>query len=214
MLSLFFYPQPYPLWPQTLQSSSVLLSNIVVYIWIGHFLPEEDDKFLEKVRAAVEEEERQAKAAADTAAAKDAIATAEVSRKTIQSQRLERGDLHANTGLDKINQDQVTEDKDKSGPAPVNELEKGESKGLRSASLHGSVANLPMEFYHYYYGSNHDLGTLIEVNFAICLVNSTPTVNLHVFIILIWRPILFVSICWCMSCFCKKKCQSSLCLTH
>ncbi|KAM3378608.1 U11/U12 small nuclear ribonucleoprotein 59 kDa protein isoform X1 [Capsicum galapagoense] len=129
----------------------------------GHFLPEEDDKFLEKVRAAVEEEERQAKAAADTAAAKDAIATAEVSRKTIQSQRLEPGDLHANTGGDKINQDQVTEDKDKSGPAPVNELEKGESKGLRSASLHGSVANLPMEFYHYYYGSNHDLGTLIEV---------------------------------------------------
>lgn len=109
MLSLFFYPQPYPLWPQTLQSSSVLLSNIVVYIWIGHFLPEEDDKFLEKVRAAVEEEERQAKAAADTAAAKDAIATAEVSRKTIQSQRPEPGDLHANTGGYKINQDQMTE---------------------------------------------------------------------------------------------------------
>lgn len=129
----------------------------------GHFLPEEDDKFLEKVRAAVEEEERQAKAAADTAAAKDAIATAEVSRKTIQSQRPESGDLHANTGGDKINQDQMTEDKDKSGPTPVNELEKVGSEGLGSASLHDSVANLPMEFYHYYYVSNHDLGTLIEV---------------------------------------------------
>ncbi|MCD7456245.1 hypothetical protein HAX54_030958 [Datura stramonium] len=129
----------------------------------GHFLPEEDDKFLEKVRAAVEEEERQAKAAADTAAAKDAIATAEVSRKTIQSQRPEPGDLHANIGGDKLNQDQMAEDKDKSGPTPVNELEKGGSEGLGSASLHDSVANLPMEFYHYYYGSNHDLGTLIEV---------------------------------------------------
>ncbi|KAK4738851.1 hypothetical protein R3W88_002548 [Solanum pinnatisectum] len=129
----------------------------------GHFLPEEDDKFLENVRAAVEEEERQAKAAADTAAAKDAIATAEVSRKTIQSQRPEPGDLHANTGGDKINPDQMIVDKYKSGPTPVNELEKVGSKGLGSASLRDSVATLPMEFYHYYYGSNHDLGTLIEV---------------------------------------------------
>ncbi|XP_060218511.1 U11/U12 small nuclear ribonucleoprotein 59 kDa protein [Lycium barbarum] len=129
----------------------------------GHFLPEEDDKFLEKVRAAVEEEERQAKAAADTDAVKDAIATAEVSRKTVQSQRPEPGDLHANTGAVKINQDQTTEEKDKSGPIPVNELEKGGSEEAGSASLHDSVANLPMEFYHYYYGSNHDLGTLIEV---------------------------------------------------
>ncbi|KAK4339337.1 hypothetical protein RND71_040799 [Anisodus tanguticus] len=129
----------------------------------GHFLPEEDDKFLEKVRAAVEEEERQVKAAADTDAAKDAIATAEVSRKTIQSQRPEPGDLLANTGGDKKNQDQTTDDKDKSGPTPVNELEKGGPEGLGSDSLHDSVANLPMEFYHYYYGSNHDLGTLIEV---------------------------------------------------
>ncbi|XP_009787491.1 U11/U12 small nuclear ribonucleoprotein 59 kDa protein isoform X1 [Nicotiana sylvestris] len=129
----------------------------------GHFLPEEDDKFLERVRAAVEEEERQAKAAAETDAAKDAIATAEESRKTIQSHRSEPGDLHANTGTSKINQDQTTESKDKSGSTPVNEMEKGGPEGLGSASLHDSVANLPLEFYHYYYGSNHDLGTLIEV---------------------------------------------------
>ncbi|KAK8643727.1 hypothetical protein V6N13_013008 [Hibiscus sabdariffa] len=45
-----------------------------------HFLPEEDDKFLEKVGAAVEEEERQALPAADT----NAIATAEETRKANQ----------------------------------------------------------------------------------------------------------------------------------
>uniref|UniRef100_A0A9I9E849 Uncharacterized protein n=1 Tax=Cucumis melo TaxID=3656 RepID=A0A9I9E849_CUCME len=42
----------------------------------SQFLPEENDKFLDK-------EERQALAAADTNATKDAIAIAEVSRKTI-----------------------------------------------------------------------------------------------------------------------------------
>ncbi|KAF7152365.1 hypothetical protein RHSIM_Rhsim01G0167900 [Rhododendron simsii] len=42
----------------------------------GHFLLEEDDKFLERVQAAVEEEERQTMATADKDAAKEAIATA------------------------------------------------------------------------------------------------------------------------------------------
>uniref|UniRef100_A0A9I9ECR5 Uncharacterized protein n=1 Tax=Cucumis melo TaxID=3656 RepID=A0A9I9ECR5_CUCME len=57
--------------------------NSVYYIHVfiqdiskGHFLLEEDDKFLNK-------EERQALAAADIDAVKDAIATIEVSRKTI-----------------------------------------------------------------------------------------------------------------------------------
>ncbi|KAG5565926.1 hypothetical protein RHGRI_001747 [Rhododendron griersonianum] len=50
----------------------------------GHFLPEEDDKFLERVQAAVEEEERQTMAAADKDAAKEAIATAVECRKIIQ----------------------------------------------------------------------------------------------------------------------------------
>jgi len=43
---------------------------------VGRFFPDEDDKFMEKVRAAVEEEERQAAAAADTSAAAVAIASA------------------------------------------------------------------------------------------------------------------------------------------
>lgn len=42
----------------------------------GRFFPDEDDKFMERVRAAVEEEERQAAAAADTQAAVVAIASA------------------------------------------------------------------------------------------------------------------------------------------
>ncbi|KAF7152389.1 hypothetical protein RHSIM_Rhsim01G0168000 [Rhododendron simsii] len=49
----------------------------------GHFLLEEDDKFLERVQAAVEEEERQTMATADKDAAKEAIATAVESRKII-----------------------------------------------------------------------------------------------------------------------------------
>lgn len=77
----------------------------------------------------------------------------------------------------------MTVDNDKSGPTPVNELEKVGSKGLGSASLHDSVANLPMEFYHYYYGSNHDLGTLIEVNLAIVLLILYSAVDLHFSII-------------------------------
>lgn len=82
----------------------------------------------------------------------------------------------------------MTEDKDKSGPTPVNELEKVGSEGLGSASLHDSVANLPMEFYHYYYGSNHDLGTLIEVNLAIVFFILYSAVDLHFFIIVIEGP--------------------------
>ncbi|KAF5185245.1 hypothetical protein FRX31_025168, partial [Thalictrum thalictroides] len=54
-------------------------------VMTGHFLPEEDDKFLERVRAVVEEEERQAAAASVTNVAKEAIAAVEESRKTVQS---------------------------------------------------------------------------------------------------------------------------------
>jgi len=43
---------------------------------VGRFFPDEDDKFMDRVRAAVEEEERQAAAAADTRAAAAAIASA------------------------------------------------------------------------------------------------------------------------------------------
>lgn len=130
----------------------------------GHFLPEEDDKFLERVRAAVEEEERQAMAAAETDAAKGAIATAEESRKTIQS-----GGLHSKDASDakdgmKESNDEINESTDNLGsdavPGPSGE--KG-SKGQVYGGAYDSVANLPIEFYHYYHGSNNDMGTLIEV---------------------------------------------------
>ncbi|KAA8520694.1 hypothetical protein F0562_015034 [Nyssa sinensis] len=110
----------------------------------GHFLPEEDDKFLERVRTAVEEEERQAIAAADTDAAKDAIATAEESRKIIQGRQPDLKDLNNNKVIDK--------DSGKQG-----------SSGHGSGRTYDSVASLPIEFYHYYHGSNTDMGTLIEV---------------------------------------------------
>ncbi|KAL9385376.1 hypothetical protein Peur_022386 [Populus x canadensis] len=130
----------------------------------GHFLPEEDDKFLERVRAAVEEEERQAMAAAETDAAKGAIATAEESRKTIQS-----GGLHSKDASDakdgmKESNDEINESTGNLGsdavPGPSGE--KG-SKGQVYGGAYDSVANLPIEFYHYYHGSNNDMGTLIEV---------------------------------------------------
>lgn len=128
----------------------------------GHFFPEEDDKFLERVRAAVEEEERQAMAAAETDAAKGAIATAEESRKTIQS-----GGLHSKDddkdGMKESN-DEINESTDNlgSGATPGPSGEKG-TKGQVYGGAYDSVANLPIEFYHYYHGSNNDMGTLIEV---------------------------------------------------
>ncbi|KAJ6675285.1 hypothetical protein OIU85_011449 [Salix viminalis] len=133
----------------------------------GHFLPEEDDKFLERVRAAVEEEERQAMAAAETDAAKGAIATAEESRKTIQS-----GGLHSKDASDdkegmKESNAEKNEGTDNlgSGAVPGPSEEKG-SKGQVYGGAYDSVANLPIEFYHYYHGSNNDMGTLIEVRRA------------------------------------------------
>nr|GMD44238.1 U11/U12 small nuclear ribonucleoprotein 59 kDa protein isoform X1 [Ipomoea batatas] len=123
----------------------------------GRFLPEEDDKFLERVKAAVEEEERQAMAAAGTGAAKDAIANAEESRKATQSYKPDSKDAkdekeHGNNDV-----------KDKTTSS--SEKEHGNNGGGGS-SANDSVSNLPMEFYHYYYGSNHDMGTLIEVRRA------------------------------------------------
>ncbi|TXG62957.1 hypothetical protein EZV62_009951 [Acer yangbiense] len=128
----------------------------------GHFLPDEDDKFLEKVQAAVEEEERQALAAADTDAAKDAIANAEESRKTIHnSEPVSTDGSSDNVGVKK-SKDQVN-DTDKTEISDFTDSEPGGSEKQAYAGLYDSVANLPIEFYHYYHGSNTDLGTLIEV---------------------------------------------------
>ncbi|WOL14167.1 U11/U12 small nuclear ribonucleoprotein 59 kDa protein [Canna indica] len=120
----------------------------------GHFLPEEDNKFLERVRAAVEEEERQAAAAADTHAAKDAIATAEESRKTIQNKVTEADST-----------DQIEESsKGQSGNSGMDANMKSEhNKDEAQGGSYDSVSNLPFEFLHYYHGSNNDMGTLIEV---------------------------------------------------
>lgn len=132
-----------------------------LHCYTGHFLPEEDDKFLERVRAAVEEEERQVLAAVDTESAKDAIATAEESRISTHRDAPD-SEEHQNS---KENHDQLVENEGKKGLPAVADKEsrKEGTKGPISNSAYDSVANLPMEFYHYYYGSNTDMGTLIEV---------------------------------------------------
>ncbi|KAL6493986.1 hypothetical protein OROGR_031895 [Orobanche gracilis] len=130
----------------------------------GHFLPEEDDKFLERVRAAVEEEERQTVAAADTDAAKDAIANAEESSKHIQNRAANSGKTDLNDGGGREKQDQTNETADEGASKVVaQECNKQDTTRPASSSVYDSVANLPMEFYHYYYGSGTDMGTLIEV---------------------------------------------------
>ncbi|XP_031737698.1 U11/U12 small nuclear ribonucleoprotein 59 kDa protein isoform X2 [Cucumis sativus] len=130
----------------------------------GHFLPEEDDKFLEKVRAAVEEEERQALAAADTDAAKDAIATAEVSRKTVPTYPESR-DPDSATDRSEERNDQRSAGADEKVSNTSTNKEPGKQFGELQGygRMYDYAANLPMEFYHYYYGSNTDMGTLIEV---------------------------------------------------
>ncbi|GAV69904.1 hypothetical protein CFOL_v3_13404 [Cephalotus follicularis] len=130
----------------------------------GHFFPDEDDIFLERVRAAVEEEERQAIVAADTDAARDAIATAEETGKSLWNVGISKDTAH---GEGRVNEseDQKKESKDRKGLTEVNNQESGKvgSEGQGYGGGYDSVANLPIEFYHYYHGSNTDMGTLIEV---------------------------------------------------
>ncbi|XP_042378856.1 U11/U12 small nuclear ribonucleoprotein 59 kDa protein-like isoform X2 [Zingiber officinale] len=127
----------------------------------GHFLPEEDDKFLLRVRAAVEEEERQAAAAADTHAAKNAIATAEESRKLMQNR------LTETNSTDQI-EVEPSKAKGQSGTSDMDaslksEQERDEVQGCGTGNSYDSLSNLPFEFLHYYHGSSNDMGTLIEV---------------------------------------------------
>lgn len=137
-------------------------------IYAGHFIPEEDDKFLERVRAAVEEEERQVIAAAATDAAKDAIATAEEFRKTQPSHGPDLKDLttHKYDSV-KESKDQIIETENNKGSTSVMESGKLGLEGQGFSGAYDSVANLPLEFYHYYHGSNTDMGTLIEVSFHV-----------------------------------------------
>lgn len=100
-------------------------------------------------------------AAADTEAAKDAIATAEESRMSIQCHARE-SEEHQNN---KLNHDHLVKDEDEKGSSAANDKEfrKEGTKAPTSKNPYDSMSNLPMEFYHYYYGSNTDMGTLIEV---------------------------------------------------
>lgn len=130
----------------------------------GHFLPEEDDRFLERVQAAVEEEEREALAAAETDAAKDAIAIAEESRKAMQNpDKLSDGSNDESQIKEK--KEQIVRSVTEEGFDATDEKKSckiaSEEQNYRGA--YDPLANLPMEFYHYYHGSNNDMGTLIEV---------------------------------------------------
>ncbi|KAK9104927.1 hypothetical protein Scep_021771 [Stephania cephalantha] len=128
----------------------------------GHFLPEEDDKFFERVRAAFEEEERQAAAAADTGVAKDAIAMAEESRKSVHSGISASTDVNAG-----VTQSQANINEDKNGSLSIFAEavipEKHHLEGPSYSGAYDNIGSLPIEFYHYYHGSNTDMGTLIEV---------------------------------------------------
>uniref|UniRef100_A0A0E0BZB0 Uncharacterized protein n=1 Tax=Oryza meridionalis TaxID=40149 RepID=A0A0E0BZB0_9ORYZ len=119
---------------------------------------------LRSMRAAVEEEERQAASAARTGAAKDAILTAEVSRKAVQCSNSREDDSDQAKSAPTLEQNQrdpgISGRNHHASQQTEHELHKDDSKG------HGhydSVSSLPFEFYHYYHGSSYDMGTLIEV---------------------------------------------------
>ncbi|KAF8084441.1 hypothetical protein N665_0717s0008 [Sinapis alba] len=110
----------------------------------GHFLPEEDDKFFESVRAAVEQEENQGQSVTNTEAEENVIASEE--------------DTSLTTDNNKI----IKKDTDKeSNTVEAASCEKT-IEALPDNSV-DNVSNLPVECYHYYYGSNLDMGRLIEI---------------------------------------------------
>ncbi|KAL5228393.1 hypothetical protein ABZP36_016658 [Zizania latifolia] len=130
----------------------------------GRFLPEEDDKYLERVKAAVEEEERQAASAARTDAAKDAILTAEESRKVVRCTNSQEDGSEQEKGASTLEQNTrdagINDQSHHASQKPEHEFHKDDGKGH---GQYDSVTSLPFEFYHYYQGSSYDLGTLIEV---------------------------------------------------
>lgn len=139
---------------------------------------------MDKVRAAVEEEERQAIAAADTDAAKDAIASAEESRKTLLGHGLDSRDLSSDKDNNMESKDQIIETENNKGSTSVT-MKESEQQALEGQGISGaydSVANLPLEFYHYYHGSNTDMGTLIEVIFYMMQCNWWPDISGSIFV--------------------------------
>lgn len=110
----------------------------------GHFFPEEDDKFFDSVRAAVEQEENQAQSVINTETEEIVIASEEdtslaTSNKIINNDT----DKESNTVLGAACEKKIE------APPPDNGVD--------------NVSNLPVECYHYYYGSNLDMGRLIEI---------------------------------------------------
>eukprot|EP00250_Pteridium_aquilinum_P021340 c25091_g1_i9 orf=581-1789(-) len=120
----------------------------------GSFFPEEDNRFMERVRAAVEEEERQAAAAADTSATAAAIANAEEAGKAAKPTG-----LHSEVPKQDAQVGESTPTKEDGDLASAN-LQGSKVGGTNFSPYEGT---LPAEFYHYYYGSSADMGTLIEV---------------------------------------------------
>lgn len=106
-------------------------------------------------------------AAAYTDAAKDAIAIAEESRKIIMGHGPEPDtkDPSINKNEDSESQDQISEGDNRkdSNAVPTKESGKQGTEGQGYNGTYDSLAGLPVEFYHYYHGSNTDMGTLIEV---------------------------------------------------
>lgn len=133
----------------------------------GCFFPEEDNRFVERVRAAVEEEERQAAAAADTSAAAAAIANAEEAGKAVVPMRvcteLQKSDIQNENLMDGFGEQLLSSKGQRDLViAPTGQGRKeNESTNITKHSL--VQDGLPSEFYHYYHGSSADMGTLIEV---------------------------------------------------
>ncbi|CAH8313302.1 unnamed protein product [Eruca vesicaria subsp. sativa] len=109
----------------------------------GHFLPEEDDKFFESVRAAVEQEENQAQSVTNTEAEENVLASEE--------------DISQTTTNKIINKDKDKESNTVATASCEKPIEAPPDSGI------DNVSNLPVECYHYYYGSNLDMGRLIEI---------------------------------------------------
>ncbi|KAF3580031.1 hypothetical protein DY000_02028397 [Brassica cretica] len=110
----------------------------------GHFLPEEDDKFFESVRAAVEQEENKAQSVINMEIEENVIPSEEGTTQTT-------GNEIINKDMDKESNDVAAASCEKTVEAPPPD------KGV------DNVSNLPVECYHYYYGSNLDMGRLIEI---------------------------------------------------
>ncbi|XP_024373957.1 U11/U12 small nuclear ribonucleoprotein 59 kDa protein [Physcomitrium patens] len=138
----------------------------------GCFFPDEDDKFMDRVRAAVQEEERQAAAAADFRAAAAAIAIAAKAAKVtgqVSTASKADGDRQLEIQLEETSErDSNTVRID---PADQNVVETTiSSSNAQNAQGIGATIQeaykLPAEFHHFYYGSQVDLGALIEVRRA------------------------------------------------